>query len=82
MDKELNTKMINGNLLCKNVSSDTVVSESGFEVKVETKFKTLKVLESSEQSVPKGSEIVVPYHSGQEYEGLTIMNIKNIIYIK
>lgn len=78
MDQKLNSKMINGNLLCKDITEDIVVS--GFTIKAETKFKTLEVINSSDESVPSGSKILVPYHTGQAYnDELQIINKKEII---
>ena len=82
MDQKLNNKMVNGNLLCKDITESEIKTESGFTLTKETKFKTLQVLDSSEEDIPVGSEIVVPYHSGNAYGDLVIMNRKNIIYIK
>ncbi len=82
MDQKLNNKMVNGNLLCKDITEENYTGALGFSIKVETKFKTLQVLDSSEEDIPVGAEIVVPYHSGNAYEDLVIMNRKNIIYIK
>ena len=78
MDQKLNSKMINGNLLCKDITEDMVVS--GFTIKAETKFKTLEVINSSDEAVPSGSKILVPYHTGQVYnDELQIINKKEII---
>lgn len=82
MDQKLNRKMINDNLLCNDITENKLSTEVGFSVQKETKFKTLKVIESSTEDVPVGSEIVVPYHSGNKYEGQVIVSKHNIIYIK
>lgn len=82
MDQKLNSKMVNGNLLCKDVTETEIKTESGFTITKETKFKTLEVINSSDDDIPVGTQIVVPYHSGNVYEDLIIMNRKNIIYIK
>lgn len=82
MDKKLNQVMINGNLLCKDLTEANIQSESGFSVKKETKFKTLEVINSSSEDVKIGDVIVVPYHSGQPIDDNIIVNTQSVIYIK
>jgi len=81
MDQKLNT-MVNGNLLCKDLTNLEEVTSTGFSVKKETKFKTLLVELSSCDDVSKGDVIVVPYHSGKEIDNKVIVNKQYIIYIK
>lgn len=82
MDKELNQVMINGNLLCEDLTMAEVQSESGFTVKAEKKFKTLLVVNSAFDDVKIGDVIVVPFHSGQPIDDKVIVNTESVIYIK
>lgn len=80
MDQKL---MLNGNFLCKDITPKEIVTESGFVIEHETKFRTVEVISSNDKDVPLGSHLVVPYHTGQVYEDeLMIIKRKDIIYIE
>lgn len=82
MDKELNQTMVNGNLLCNDLTVGSIKSESGFSVKKETKFKTVEVIKSGSEKVSVGDILVIPFHAGKEIDGKIIVNEQHIIYIK
>ena len=67
-------RMLNDYLLCEVVGQKEE-SKSGFQVENENKVKTLVVLESGQDDVPKGSKLIVPVNSG-------LLKHDNLVYIK
>jgi len=61
-------KMLNNNLLCREVKEDVVGSVSGFETTSnEKRFKKLEVVHSNEVDVITGCMISVPVNSGEPH---------------
>ena len=82
MDKKLKQTVINGNLLCKDLTETNIQSESGFIVKKETKFRRLEVLLSRSEEVKVKDIIKIPYNAGQKIDDNIIVNVGSIIYIE
>lgn len=80
--------MLNQNLLCENVVPDDSEKSSkfDFDVKNEGRFKTLKVLLSSDDTVEKDDEVIVSINSGEELpmdnREFVVINRSDIIMIK
>lgn len=76
--------MINNRLRCEDLSLTTQETSSGFEVKSEARFKKVKVVNSAEEDVKVGDEVLISVNAGEEdpyEEGIIIIHITDIIYI-
>ena len=61
-------QMLNQNILTKDVTNTTNVSETGFEDTKELRFKELEVVLSGEPSIEVGSVVKVRNTSGEKID--------------
>jgi hypothetical protein len=71
----------NHNIICKDESSNTQESNSGFVTRKEERFKTLEVLTSAEIDVATGDLVRVRINAGDADGDNIIINRGDIIYI-
>lgn len=61
-------QMLNQNILTKDVTNDTNISQNGFEDKKQLRFKELEVVLSGEAAIEVGSIVKVKSTSGEKIE--------------
>ena len=76
-------QMFNNNILTKDVTDNTTVSETGFIYKKESRYKELEVLICSVDGLEKGDVIKVRKTAGDKIEipdgEFTVINIGDVI---
>jgi hypothetical protein len=73
--------MKNNFILCDDKKDDVNESSSGFVTSNATRFKTVKVIQSSEEDVPVGSEVRISVNAGEEDEIGLVIRRTDIIYV-